>query len=140
MIVSTVQGRIRVRAPRLKSARFGRDAVEAAAALDGVLEARHNRGAGCLIVTYDPQTAETEALEDQLEALCTEHRADAVRAGRSPISRRLNQATKVGMMASLATSLTYGFLGRKKEHIAFGTVFVALAGAHMVRYQRTLVR
>ncbi|MEQ8602103.1 MAG: hypothetical protein RIB45_02200 [Marivibrio sp.] len=139
MIVSTVQGRIRVRAPRLKSARFGREAVEAAAALDGVLEARHNRGAGCLIVSYDPQTVETEALEDQLEAICTE-RAEAVRAGRSPLSRRLNQATKVGMMASLATSLTYGFLGRKKEHIAFGTVFVALAGAHMVRYQRTLVR
>ena len=84
-------------------------------------------------------TVDTEALEDRLESLCLAPAAKPRPAGRS-ISRHLNRATKVGMMATLATSLACGYAGRKKAHIGFGTAFVALAGMHMLRYQATLVR
>lgn len=44
------------------------------------------------------------------------------------------------MMTTLGTSLAFGYLGNKKAHIGFGTAFVAFAGMHILRYQRTLIR
>jgi len=139
MIVSTVSGRIRVRAPRLKNHRIAEGIRREAAAIPGVTQVRVNAGAGSLVVGYETRAVDTEALEDRLESLCLAPAAKPRPAGRS-ISRHLNRATKVGMMATLATSLACGYAGRKKAHIGFGTAFVALAGMHMLRYQATLVR
>ena len=139
MIVSTVSGRVRVRAPRLKSHRIAEDIRREAAAIPGVTQVRVNAGAGSLVVGYDSRAVDLEALEDRLEALCLPPAAKPRPPGRG-FSRHLNRATKVGMMATLATSLAYGYAGRKKAHIGFGAAFLALAGMHMLRYQATLVR
>ncbi len=139
MIVSTVAGRIRVRSHRLKVKDVAQRVEAEASAIAGVTDARVNSAAGSLAVIYDTTAIDTEALEDRLEALCMTPAARAPRKSKE-LSRRVNQATKVGMMATLATSLAYGALGKKKQHIAFGTAFVALAGVHMFRYQSTLIR
>ena len=139
MIVSTVEGRIRVRAKRLKSAAIAASITRQVEGLEGVDEVRANPAAGSLVVSFDPGLIDTVALEDRLEALCLPPERAPSKAGRD-LSRHLNRATKVGMMATLATSLAYGFLGNKKAHIGFGAAFVALAGAHMFRYQGTLIR
>ena len=122
MLVSTVSGRIRIRSNRLKQTKFGKAAQREAAAIEGVTDARLNTAAGSLIVSYDTRAVDTEELEDRLEALCSMP-ATRPANGNKTLSKRLNQATKVGMMATLATSLTYGVAGRKKEHIVFGTAF-----------------
>ena len=139
MIVSTVAGRIRIRSHRLKLKEVAQQVEAGASAIEGVTDARVNSAAGSLTVIYDTAAIDTEVLEDRLEALCMTPVARPPKKGRE-LSRRVNQATKVGMMATLATSLAYGALGKKKQHIAFGTAFVALAGVHMFRYQNTLVR
>jgi hypothetical protein len=140
MIISTVSGRIRVRAPRLKNRQSAEAVRSQAAAIDGVTRVRVNPGAGSLVVTYDTRAVDTDALEERLEALCLAPAPKSARPARRTLSRHLNRATKVGMMTTLATSLAYGYLGKKKAHIGFGAAFVAFAGLHMLRYQATLVR
>lgn len=139
MIISTVTGRIRIRARVLRSGRIAERVAAQMSNVPGVVEARPNSGAGCLVVTYEPDALDAEALEDQLEAMC---RA-AERAPRSTskgLSRQLNRATKYGMLATLTTSLAYGYLGRKKAHIRFGAAFLVFAGAHLFRYRSSLIR
>ncbi|MBS3799450.1 MAG: hypothetical protein KGY40_00505 [Thioalkalivibrio sp.] len=139
MIVSSVNGRVRVRAQVLRSAGTAAAMVSQLSAVPGVIDARPNAGAGCIAVTFDPDVLEIEVLEKRIESLCR----SAERARRNPgrgITRHLNRATKYGMVASLATSLAYGYVGRKKPHIRFGTAFLVFAGAHMLRYRHTLMR
>lgn len=139
MIVSTVAGRIRVRSNRLKSARFAESVEKRLRGLEGIADVRTNPAAGSLIVSYDTQRIDTVELEDRLEHWCVPPSNGARNGGRG-VSRHLNRATKIGMMATLGTSIAAGFLGNKKAHIGFGTAFVAFAGMHMFRYQGTLVR
>lgn len=139
MIVSTVAGRIRVRSNLLKAKDFGRDVQERAERLPGVSEVRLNAAAGSLVVSYDPRIANVDVLESELEALCF-RRPPVVRPRTGELSRQFNRATKIGMVTSLGTAVALGFMGRKKAHIGFGTAFLALAGLHIWRNQRTLLR
>lgn len=139
MIVSTVAGRIRVRARRLHSAGFANRVRRQVETIPGVSSVRINAAAGCLVVAYDTQTVDTEWLEDRLEAICLP--PAPVKVDKAPtLSKQINRATKAGMVTTLTTSLVYGFLGRKKPHIGFGAAFLAFAGIHMLRYRGTLLR
>lgn len=140
MIVSTVSGRIRVRANRLKSEKIAESIRRRVTEIAGVSDVRINPAAGSLVVSYDTRLVDTLALEDQLEAMCLPATAPAKGGGRSGVSKHLNRATKVGMMTTLGTSLVFGYLGNKKAHVALGTAFVAFAGMHMLRYQSSLIR
>jgi copper chaperone CopZ len=139
MIVSTVSGRIRVRANRLKSNKIAEKILARAEQLEGVTGARVNPAAGSIVVSYDTRAVDADILEDQLEALCRPPKP-ANNGKKKTVGRYVNQATKVGMMTTLATSLAYGYLGNKKAHIRFGQAFVAFAGLHMLRHQSTLLR
>jgi allophanate hydrolase subunit 1 len=66
MIVSTVNGRARVRAASKAAARIAAEV----AALPGVVDARPNAGAGCLTVTFDADRLDAEVLEERIETLC----------------------------------------------------------------------
>mgnify|MGYP006281936115 CR=1 FL=1 len=139
MIVSAVAGRIRVRSNLLKMKEFARDVQQQAERLPGVSEVRLNASAGSLVVSYDTGTADVETLEDELEALCF-RRPPVVRPRNGDLARQFNRATKIGMVTSLGTAVALGFMGKKKAHIGFGTAFLALAGLHIWRNQRTLLR
>lgn len=139
MIASTVPGRIRIRSGRLKSRRIATAVREAATALDGVNSARVNTAAGSLVVTYDAAVNDGEALEKKLEAACLTAGREAVPVRRD-LEAQLNRVTKVGMITTLGTSLAYGYAGKKKPHIAFGSAFLVFAGLHMLRYRARLLR
>lgn len=139
MIVSAVAGRIRVRSNLLKAKDFARDVQQQAQCLPGVSEVRLNASAGSLVVSYDTGTADVEALENELEALCF-RRPPVVRPANGELARQFNRATKIGMVTSLGTAVVLGFMGKKKAHIGFGTAFLALASLHIWRNQRTLLR
>jgi hypothetical protein len=140
MIVSTVRGRARVRARVLRSPQTATRLAAEIAAIPGVLDVRPNPGAGCLVVTFDPEVLQIELLEERSEALC--QTAERVPRGSNArgLSRQINRATKYGMLATLTTSLAYGYLGRKKAHVGFGAAFLVFAGAHLFRYQGSLMR
>lgn len=139
VIVSTLAGRIRLRNRRLRSTGFANRVRREASQIPGVASVRANSAAGCLVVGYDPASIDTEALEDQLEALCLAPAPSRTKAT-SKLSRQVNRVTKAGMVTTLATSLAYGYLGRKKPHVRFGVAFVAFAGVHMLRYRGSLLR
>jgi len=140
MIVNTVNGRVRVRARALRSGKEAARIAAELADLPGVVDARPNAGAGCLVVNFDPDAIDVGMLEERIEKLCqAAERMPRNNNGRG-LTRQLNRATKYGMLATLTTSLAYGYLGRKKAHIGFGAAFLALAGAHLFRYQSSLFR
>lgn len=139
MIVSTVAGRIRIRSNLLKQKDFAKDVQGQAKRIPGVSEVRVNPAAGSLVVSYDPQLANTEALEGELEALS--FRRPVVRQpANGELARQFNRATKIGMVISLGTAVALGFMGRKRAHIGFGMAFLSLASLHIWRNQRTLLR
>lgn len=70
MIVSTVRGRARVRARVLRSPQTAARLAAEIAAIPGVLDVRPNPGAGCLVVTFEPDVLQIEVLEERSEALC----------------------------------------------------------------------
>jgi len=139
MIVSTVAGRVRVRSNFLKARDFAQDVQRKAGQLPGVSEVRVNSAAGSLVVSYDTREADPETLENELETLCF-RRPPAARSGNGNLARQFNRATKIGMVTSLGTAVALGYMGKKKAHISFGTAFLALAGLHVWRNQRTLLR
>lgn len=139
MIASTVAGRIRIRSGRLKSRKIADEVRTRAAELDGVNSARVNAGAGSLVVTYDTGAVRGERLEEKLEQLCLTVGRGTRTTGRD-LDAQLNRVTKIGMMATLGTSLAYGYAGRKRPHIAFGLAFLGFAGLHLLRYRGTLLR
>lgn len=140
MIVSTVDGRLRVRANRLKSRKISNSVKERIEALPGVTGVRTNPGAASIVVHFHAEQVETDLLEDEIVKICTPTANGSNGNGKKQLSKRLNQASKVGMIATLATSLAYGFMGKKKPHIRYGTAFVALAGVHMLKHSRNLLR
>ncbi|AGA32287.1 hypothetical protein TVNIR_0586 [Thioalkalivibrio nitratireducens DSM 14787] len=140
MIVSTVNGRVRVRARVLRASKAAARIAAEVGALPGVVDARPNAGAGCLTVTFDTDTLDVQVLEERIEALCQAAERVPRNSNGRGLSRTLNRATKYGMLATLTTSLAYGYLGRKKAHIGFGAAFLAFAGVHLFRYQGSLFR
>jgi hypothetical protein len=140
MIVSTVDGRLRARANRLKSMKISESIKTRIEALPGVTGVRTNPGAACLVVNFHAESVDSELLEDEIVKICTPTRQGKKGAAKNKLSRRLNQANKVGMTGTLAASLAYGYLGKKRLHIQYGTAFVALAGLHMLTYSHTLLR
>ena len=139
MIVSTLKGRTRVRARVLGSPRVATRIAEEIATIPGVLDVRPNPAAKCLVVTFAPDVLEIETLEERAESLC-EAAGRVPRGNGRGLSRQLNRATKYGMLATLTTSLAYGYLGRKRAHIGFGAAFLVFAAAHLFRYRGSLMR
>lgn len=138
MIVSTAGGRIRIRTNRLKSKKISGRLKDRIEALEGVTGVRANPNAHSLIVHFDENRIEMTDLEDQVIEICSPPKNDG--NGSNKLTKRLNQASKVGMIATLATSLAYGYAGKKKPHIRFGTAFLALAGVHMLKHSNRLLR
>ncbi len=139
VIVSTIAGRIRVRSKRLKFHRVASNAQQEIASLNGVTGVRVNPEAGSLVVHYDTETVDTEELEDQIEGICEPPPRNAAGNGNGT-TNGLNRITKVGMMSTLTASVTYGVLGKKRPHIAYGATFLVFAGLHMLKYSNRLVR
>lgn len=139
MIVSTCEGRLRVKASRLKSKKVSESIKRKVEALTGVHGVRTNPAAASIVVSFDRAQVDAEQLENDVFDICSPP-AKPKSSGKVRISRRVNQASKVGMMATLSASLVYGFMGKKKPHIYYGSAFVALAGVHMLKHSKSLIK
>jgi len=139
MIVSEVDGRIRVRANRLKSRKIAGSVKNKIEQIQGVGQVRTNIEACSIIVHYDSKAIDTIELEDKIVEIVTP-KGNSTKKKNGKLSQRLGQATKIGMMGTLATSLAYGYIGQKKNHIRYGTAFVALAGMHMLKHSTKLLK
>lgn len=104
--------------------------------LPGVTGVRINPGAGSIIVNFDDSCIDCESLEDQLLDICQPPVVKPAFKGK----RVINKVAKVGMMTTLATSLAYASVGKKRQHINYGKAFVVFAGMHMLGHAKALLR
>lgn len=138
-LVNVVPGRIRVRANALRDPEVAQRVEAEVAGTPGVDDARVNRGAASLVVLYDPERVDVDALERRIEVLCRNPRRKPT-PRRSQLGRTLNLANKAAMTTTLAGSVAYAVIGKKKPHARLGAAFVALVGLHLLRNRTTLMR
>lgn len=146
MIVSTVNGRMRIRFNRLRSPQIANKAKLEIEAINGIYSCRANPGATSLIIQFNPAEFKIEKLEEHVMQICVQSaKKTTIKKGsgensNKKLAKKLNQVTKVGMIGTLTASVAYGFLGKKRPHIYYGVGFLAFAGLHMLRYSRTLFK
>lgn len=139
MILSATSGRIRIRSPFLKARTLANTAKQCIEDYPGVTEVRSILQTGSIVVRYDTEKVDEQALEAHIERVCTPKKRPKSKQQKT-LTKQLNRATKIGMVGSLASSLALGFMGKKKPHIYTGTAFVAFAGLHMAKHYKTLIR
>lgn len=138
MIASTFEGRLRVRANILKAKGIAKGIQAKVEDLPGVRSTRINPAAASIIVHFDTEEVDAMTLEEEIMDICQP--APKKKSNGKSVSTKLHQATKVGMMTTLATSVAYGFMGKKTPHIRYGAAFVVFAGMHMLKYSNRLLR
>lgn len=150
-IASFFDGRIRFRHAALRDPDIAaRLHAYLTTSLPGVRKAEVNSRIGSLLLEYDPAVLDRAALLDlaaRAETLLAPLRADrgeACASGeRRPVRRRpgraqVRRALNRGMLVSLIASVIFGALGRKRAHVALGTLFTALSAAHLYSVRKCL--
>ena len=136
-IVSAIPGRIRVRLPQLRDAvRLQR--LRAALAADAdIRDCEINPATGSLLLYYDPAATAPEVMESRIDQA-----VDAELAAPRPDTPtvRANRIARRVMLGSLAVSLGYAALGRKRPHILAGGVFLAALAVHLSVHRKRLLK
>jgi len=151
LIASVIDGRIRLRDPRLKDSGLISRITSALAKQPGIEEVIPNPRVGSLLVRYETGLIASPKVAEVLERLLPgARRPEAASApsgskppGRSgaspclPLSRR--QCTHLGMMVSLAGSLAALTVKSKTLHVQLGILFVAFSLIHMFDKRQRLL-
>lgn len=155
-IVSSIAGRLRLRAPELKGGPVLAAQQAALAGLPGIVSATVNARTGSLLVRYDAARLSRSELErevclrfgiaraqnglnagDGLEAVPLE---SAPARKWKPARGDVNRYAKLGSVACMAVSLLAIAARQRRLHVWSGVAALAFAGAHMVIHRRTLLR
>ncbi len=136
-IVSSLPGRIRVRLPQLRDAARLARLHDALAACHEVRDCQFNPATGSLLLHYDPAACDPQAMENLVDEA-----VDAELAAPRPETPaiRANRASKRIMLGSLAISLGYAALGRKRPHIIAGGIFLAALAVHLSVHRKRLLK
>ncbi len=169
MIVSSVKGRIRYRAPWLKQASLQLCFKEKLQQETAVTQVVINSKTGSVLVNYDsnhstPADFEAAIMEIALQLVGTADIISSPMHGRvvvdkvnpkrrKPRKKRskswmkkqvagvsINQAIKFGMLGTLFPSMIWAAAGRKKLHILSGYGFLVFVGMHMYSYRERLLK
>lgn len=152
VISSHIEGRLRVRDPRLRDARFLKILQEKLQQLQGVNHVCGNARSGSLLVLYRQAQASLEKINQLLASvLGGVAKNKARRRGEGgiktpastlpalPLVPSRRQVVNWGMLLSLLLSLGGLAVGSKQLHVVAGTVFVAVFGIHLIDKRKALV-
>ncbi|MFM8442918.1 MAG: HMA2 domain-containing protein [Methylococcus sp.] len=139
-IVSSLPGRIRVRAPALRRQSHAQHVKAALARLDGVTRVESNPNASCIVIHFDPARVVIEEFDTLVEKTIDDALAKPLTIGRRPTRMQVNRYAKVGMLGSLATSMALAASGQKRWHAITGAVFLGCLGVHLGVHRRHLLR
>ncbi|GHT87470.1 hypothetical protein AGMMS49960_10110 [Betaproteobacteria bacterium] len=142
-VVSSIPGRLRVRAPNLRTPETLARLAATLLALDASCHIETNPRCGSLLLRYDatrldPQDAKSAVEAATLALLEPPIRPPKLRHHYTRTSLKLNRYAKYGMLASLGASLIYAATGATRAHALTGAVFVALMGTHMLVHRHRL--
>lgn len=150
-ISSHIEGRLRVRDPRLRNAGFLQMLQEKLQGLHGVSAVSGSSRSGSLLVLYRQTQLPLEKIDHLLTELLGSGQKErpatrpkpAAAAPRGlpdlPLSLNRRQAVNWGMLLSLLISLGALAVGSKRLHIIAGTVFVGIFGIHLIDKRKALV-
>jgi len=160
VLASHCPGRLRLRSPRWR-AKSALDAlVRAVGAIEGLERLEPNPRVGSLLVFYDPVRLPPSSLLARLSPLLGEEEASPVpqrdgnhgvnddseteargasRWAVPVVSRDINRAAKIGMLAT--TGLTVAALGfNRRVHALAGGAGLAFLAVHLLHHRRKILR
>ncbi len=139
-IVSSVPGRVRVRAAVLRKGNHNDHVAAQLSKLEGISHVEPNVGAGSMVLHFNPDLIDVTHLESSIDKVIEKAvQKPQPKQGRST-RMQVNRAAKIGMLGSLATSLTLAATGQKRWHAITGAVFVGCLGIHLGVHRRHLLR
>ncbi len=168
MIVSSIKGRLRYRAPWLKQVSLQQAFKEKLQQEIAVTQIDTNTETGSILVKYDHNHCtrtdfESSIVEIALQLVatadikdCPMHGrvvVDKVEKSRKPRKKKsknwmkkqvagisVNQGIKFGMLGTLIPSMVWAAVGSKKIHIVSGVLFLGFVGMHMYSYRERLLK
>ncbi len=162
MIVSSINGRLRYRAPWLKQHTLQQAFKDKLHQQPAITQMNMNVSTGSILVNYDTNYISRAALEALIVEIalslvssaeartCPMHtvnestnksRTPSQKPSKRPIKAiSVNQAIKFGMLGSLIPSMAWAAVGSKKIHILSGGVFLIFVGMHMFSYRKRLLK
>lgn len=141
MIVSSVDGRLRIRDDALRNPSTARALEKRLLALKGIVEVKINQRIGSLLVLYDEAVTGIKGIRDAVAGYLDVRRPirDTVvrKRGkeRSVIRRISKKVSNIGMLASLAFSVIAAILGAEGLHVASGALFLFFFAMHFSRHR-----
>lgn len=123
----------------MRSRQIAASAKQEIEAINGITDVRTNPGAGAIVICFDTREVDVDTLEEQIEKIC-KPAATAMENRSKRVAKQLNRVSKIGMVSTLALSVRYGVMGRKRPHIAYGSAFLALATLHMLKHSKHILR
>ena len=133
MIVSFVEGRMRIRDERLKMPTIANAVEKTLMRIRGITEAAVNRRAGSILVLYARGVLKMQQilniLADYLDINTFYRKTEQV--VRKPVIRR--RIASIGMLFSLALSLVAALADLMPLHVILGIVFLGFLGLHLYR-------
>lgn len=131
MVVSAIEGRIRIRDEALREGETASLVEQALLECAGVERASANPRTGSLLVAYDAATTSVAAMAGVAADLLS---PQAFQPGRGNGSRVRLTAVHFGMLASLALNLLAALSGAEGLHVVAGLGFLAFLAAHLSRF------
>lgn len=148
MIVSIIDGRIRIRNLRLKEGAFAGELKRHLLAVNGLREILINPRVGSALLVYDTSITSAERIIKRISRLLNISQKTEVQKGKvSGVNiirefslNKLNtrKAVRIGLIAALSASLIALVFGSKALHAAFGLVFLSFAAIHIFKYEKLL--
>lgn len=146
-VASSIPGRLRLRAPALRTPETLLHLAAQLSALDASCRVESNPRCGSLLLRYDATHLDQQTAESAALALFAPkmtpfpeqgERGKTLRRHDTRTSLKLNRYAKYGMLASLGASLVYAATGATRAHALTGAVFVACLGAHLAVHRHRL--
>lgn len=141
-ITSFFDGRMRLRHDGLRDPARVAMLTQMLPGLPGILSVNANARTGSLLITYDADALDKDAmlaLLQQGERLLGMKDSAEAPSSCTPCScRRWRQGVYKAMLASLGASVAFGFAGRSRPHLWAGGIFLALNAVHMWDKRRAL--
>lgn len=143
MIVSLIDGRIRIRDIRLRGDIFSTALKERLLAQRGITEVLINCKVGSLLVFYNTAEVNTTEIINILSNyldIADNPKTSRARSKIRKVSISKQRIIKIGMLSSLALNLIAAVLDAKALHITAGIIFLGFLGSHLIKRRRLIFR
>lgn len=138
--VSSIPGRLRIRDHALRNTWLCRQLAARLSGTDGIVSLETNSRAGSIVILYDAQRTDAQAIETAVDAVIADLQAKQPARGGKSTQKKLNRVAKAGMIGSLAASMALAAAGNKRWHAATGVIFLGCLGVHLAVHRRHLLR